>query len=422
MEMYPSFIKGTTIMRLFIILFFIFVHGTAFSKTMGRQYEIIKNPETGDDEQIYITGTKIKKRDDGSILYTMSLKDGYQDGLTIKYFANGLVEEELSLRKGAFSGYNKRYARNGQLRLLSYYVDNKKQGEEIIYRTSDSGRSVQSINNYNQGFKDGIQKSFNADGILRQSTSYQANIEGRRTALHGPKTYYYKKGNVRQISSFVNGQLHGLMVYYHENGLLEKEVCFQDNKKLKGLEPCKGKGKKQEIIKVFFADGSIKDEFQVEDGKLNGFNRSYYENGQLAVDSHYLNNHLDATKKKYTSKGIITESTQWKEGSKHGEAKLFFPTGQLSYKKTYKNGILDGNISSYYSNGNLYHTGILVGGKRQGYFKYYTKENVLYRDSLYKDGKLQLNQYYLENGLIEECEYNEDYFVACETVKPGIAL
>jgi antitoxin component YwqK of YwqJK toxin-antitoxin module len=412
MKPHTKFFKIHSLSIFFLLAFF-----TQLSYGIQRQFEIVKDPETGKDKQVYITGLKTNKRSDGSVLYVMSLKDGYQDGPTIRYYDDGAIQQEKSYRNNLADGSDKRYFKNGQLRMIAGYEKGLKQGEQIHYFDTQNGeQSIRIINQYDQGLKSGEQRHFNQDGVLIHSVSYRINFEDNNEMKHGPEIRYFDNKKVRVRKFFVDGRLHGLRQSYHENGQLQQESCHISGREQKGLNKCKGKEGK-EIIQVQFADGSVEHEYEIEGGKLNGFNKTYFENKQLSWSRHFANDRQTGEEKQYDKEGVLLASSNWQDGLKHGVGKWFFSNGTLSDEFNYSNGKLQGEGFKYHSNGNVYISGFYISGKKNGHFKYYTPENKIVQDLNYKDGFMQgISQFHQKGVLREECEFKAGSLVDCKEV------
>ena len=409
-------------MRSLLLLLTLFFF-SQFSHALQRQFEIVKDPETGKDKQVYITGLKTKKRSDGSILYVMSLKDGYQDGPTIHYSADGKIDQETSYRNDRIDGYDKRYFPNGQLRLITSYEKGLKQGEQIFYFETENGQpSIRFINHYDQGLKSGEQKQFNQEGTLIHSTSYRINLEDNNEQKYGVEINYRDNGNISQRRFYVDGRLHGLFQSYHENGQLQQESCYQSGREQKGLNLCKSSEGK-EVIQILFANGHVQHEYEVEDGKLNGFNKTYYENNQLSLLRHFKDDRQTGEEQQYDKEGVLRASSNWQDSRKDGLARWFFDNGEVRNEFHYSKGRIHGEGFKYHPNGNIYVSGFFISGEKDGHFKYYTESNTLFQDLNYKKDSLHgVSKFYKEGNLIEECKFKEGSLVGCKKHEKMISL
>jgi antitoxin component YwqK of YwqJK toxin-antitoxin module len=160
---------------------------------------------------------------------------------------------------------------------------------------------------------------------------------------------------------------------FGQNRVFEKDLTFDKNS----------------MIKVYYINGELfngilytsfdsvindssiktKEEFNVVDGKKEGFYKSVYESGNIEIKCNYRN------------------------GKKEGVWKKWFKNGTLKYEGTYKNGQKDGILKSWYSNGNLSFINTYKNGKRHGLCKNYSKtgSGLILCDKNFVNGK-QVNK------------------------------
>jgi len=111
-----------------------------------------------------------------------------------------------------------------------------------------------------------------------------------------------------------------------------------------------------------------------EDTIPHGYARSYYENGQIMGEEHYL------------------------LGKKHGLERQFYSNGKIKHKGWYVNGELDSMAISYYENNQMESSVVFKKGKKIG-------QQVTY----YPNGKIK--EYLMHNPLGElffQREFNKD--------------
>jgi hypothetical protein len=130
-----------------------------------------------------------------------------------------------------------------------------------------------------------------------------------------------------------------------------------------------------DIKKVFYDDGQLKEVKTIENGKLEGVCQLWYENGQLEYEGNFI------------------------YGRKNGTHKWWYENGQLEYNETYKNGRKNGIWKGWWSNGQLEYEGVFRDDKRDGIWK-----------SFYENGQLKKEaKFILERRITEFCfsEYGE---------------
>lgn len=87
-------------------------------------------------------------------------------------------------------------------------------------------------------------------------------------------------------------------------------------------------------------------------GDLEGEKIVYYENGQVAEKSIYVNGEIDGTSLWYSPEGKVIKEFTYQNGQLHGVAKYYDRDGNLLAEGSYKNDKKHG-IWSYYENGKL---------------------------------------------------------------------
>ena len=97
-------------------------------------------------------------------------------------------------------------------------------------------------------------------------------------------------------------------------------------------------------------DGIMMIEHYNDVGVLDGEKLVYYDNGQIAEKSTYVNGQLDGISTWYTTAGNILKVFTYKNGILHGIAKYYNQEGQLLAEGNYRNDKKHG-IWTYYENG-----------------------------------------------------------------------
>ena len=140
---------------------------------------------------------------------------------------------------------------------------------------------------------------------------------------------YYENGNIEEEMFFTDGTI-TMMKEYYENGKLEEQYNLKNRtyveynedgtidekgeiddftlKLLVSVSALVNLGNLTELVempegsgisKEYYENGTIKEEVNYKDGKLNGISREYYENGSLKSESTFKNGALDGKVKEY---------------------------------------------------------------------------------------------------------------------------
>jgi len=87
-------------------------------------------------------------------------------------------------------------------------------------------------------------------------------------------------------------------------------------------------------------------------GQLNGEKLVYYENGQLAEKSNFVNGKQEGLSTWYAENGVALKEFMYENNELHGMSKYYDMKGQLIAEGSYKRGQKDG-IWKYYTDGKL---------------------------------------------------------------------
>ena len=129
------------------------------------------------------------------------------------------------------------------------------------------------------------------------------------------------------------------------------EVAYDQEKNLFTL---KNEGKALTgIIYREWENGKIKEEFEIKNGKQEGFSKGWYENGHLEFEGSMKDNKQEGITKKYYENGQLSYDGMYKEGKEDGVCKGWYENGQLWFKKNAKDGNPVGVQKKWHENGQL---------------------------------------------------------------------
>jgi len=395
-------------LKKYLVLVILVYSTSLLAKGMERQFTMVNDPETDRPKQVYITGTKIKKDNKGNVIYTMSLKNGWMDGPTTRYDPDGNIEEVKHFKKGLRVGFLNRYFSNGQLKQHTYFENGKKEGDEFIYDSSKrDGKTLRTISHYIQGLKDGEQKSFRS-GVLYKVVNYYADAKINFSKVHGPTIYYGKKGQITSREYYLDGRLHGLKQSYTKDGKLKRETCFQHGKQQKGLISCKGGTDKLETITELHENGKVKFEYQVKNGMLNGYRRTFADSGLLIVKEHFLKDKKEGLEARYYDDGKKLGEFHWARGMKDGSFEWYYMNGNTKREMHFKGGKLHGKAVYFYDDGKVDVESNYKMGSREGKLKSYYAGGEIALEATYENDKLEgPAKFYVNNKLTQEFIYHQ---------------
>jgi antitoxin component YwqK of YwqJK toxin-antitoxin module len=115
-------------------------------------------------------------------------------------------------------------------------------------------------------------------------------------------TYDAAKGSVQNIDSYVDGKLNGYSFMFSSRGYIEEQSGFINNE-LEGKH-------------FTYRYGRPKSEASYKNGKMDGIQREYYDNGKLQQETEFKNGIQDGVYKYYSDDGILRMSYVYKNGEK----------------------------------------------------------------------------------------------------------
>ena len=159
-------------------------------------------------------------------------------------------------------------------------------------------------------------------------------------------------------------------------------------------------------IKIFHVN-------KVENGKVNGYAKEWYENGQLKSVIKYKNNKRDGLWETWWENGAKFEEEAYVNGEWNGKYKKWYKSGAIESERNYVNGKEHGLFKWWYENGAIHSEHNYSNGKENGHYKtWYERTDFLGGGSdghhlewdwNYKNGKKDgVCKSWHENGTLEE--------------------
>ena len=173
-----------TLLHIFIVLLL-------FSCNSYSQKE--KNEST-DSTQAVKTDTITKYRADGSKEFQVLTKNGLRSGNGFFFDQNGNVLGFKHYENDTLNGYG-------------LYLNEKTLRPKYLVET-------------NKGKRDGVIIQFYDDGVIKQFRSADIYSDSQNIEFH-------ENGTLKRIGQTKEGQAHGTVLYFDENGKLEKTVEYE---------------------------------------------------------------------------------------------------------------------------------------------------------------------------------------------------
>jgi len=229
-------------------------------------------------------------------------------------------------------------------------------------------------------------KREDSDWSSRSVTAYSITLikkAGIYDPDNGSKTDYFDNGySIEAEYNLKNGQLHGLLKAYYENGNVKKLGSYLN-------------GKENGLFKEYNEDGTMNFEYSMKDGVMNGAFKTYYENGQLKKSGSFLNGKANGNFKEYAENGEL-DVTYTKLNDEYNGTLIIYEKGRISKKINYLNGIREGLYTEFTYGDNdtllLEYNGVLKNELKNGIWNLF----------LYRDGKKEIAEFTTYKNDIKE--------------------
>lgn len=218
------------------------------------------------------------------------------------------------------------------------------------------------------------------------------------TQLAGPWEFYYSNGQVKSKGTLNDRQnKEGSWIFYNENGTIDEQNNYIDGK----LE-----GKRLS----WYNNGLLYAEENYKAGELEGLRKQYYYNGLLRFTELYSNGKKNGTSVGYDIADYLYFTCNYKNDELDGELRYLHYNGKTASVLNYKAGKADGVFKKYNDHGTLIQEGNYVNENADGVWKEYYDNGKLYKEYNYNTGKMDgvYNIYYDNGKLIEKLLYVKD--------------
>lgn len=407
----------------------------------------------------------------GRLKMEIEMKDGLKNGKQKVYYRNGALESEMYFKEGALDGPYTTYHKNGKIKSSETYKNDMQDGYYQQYYTSGD---IEVEGWFKGDARDQLWHYYYPNGALMTTESYYAkelhgevllyDFKGRRSqvkkfengvwsssvlydttgmsymefvdldqsssvvekfaseekraafqticgSIEGTITRFYKNGNARTSSTYVNNNLLGNYRAYSADGTLNFQTNFVPAGR-HGLSISYHDNGKEEIV------------VQYNNGNKNETTKVYYENGQLESVCTYVNEnkvgqcsyydregHLQLVKD-FDTDGEMVSYGYEQQGAEElkiiqvtegdFELKSYFKNGQLSAHQIYKDNQLHGDFKMFANNGNLIEHEYYEFGDREGPMLVYHDSGKLFQSYPYKGDKLNgVSKTYYKNGQLK---------------------
>ncbi len=229
----------------------------------------------------------------------------------------------------------------------------------------------------------------------------------------------YDSGQVQALARFKDGKMDGLVTLWHENGQKHFEGTYKDGN-LISAKSWNSKGEEVEALEVSPSENpppsaidfdSLEERnglFYQNNEPYSGWAKEMYDSGQVKGLGQAKDGKPDGLQTHWYENGLKESEVTYKDGKMDGLFRRWHENGQKQSEGTYKDGKKDGLWTSGQDNGQKLSEGTYKDGKRDGLFTYWRDNGRKYAEVTYKDGNLISAKSWNSKG--EEVETEEETF------------
>ena len=135
--------------------------------------------------------------------------------------------------------------------------------------------------------------------LLESTTVYRNGLK------NGLYNLYYTNGQLRENGTFVDGKLDGVYEGFSGNGQLSGKAIYSHGVVI--------------VAEKFHESGELKKKITFRNGLMSGEVKTYYSNGNLAIEEFFIDDKLEGVRKDFNLDGSPRTIQEYKNGVKEGQ-------------------------------------------------------------------------------------------------------
>ena len=304
--------------------------------------------------------------------------NGQLEGTWTFYAENGVKASEYNYIKGIENGWEKQYYPDGTLASERWKKNGIADSISKIY--SDKGY-LQKIIPLKDGAENGVAREFAEDGKIITVTTYRNGFFVKEEKINrvdkfgfkqGMWKLFYDDGSTKEDGSWKDDKKNGVFRWYTQEGVLNRMEIWKNDE----LVPDEAVNVKLDIKRDYYNNGRPKSSVNLINGVKEGVYRDYDNLGTITGSKLY-------DKDRVIAEGGIVDAN----GQQQGEWKYFYSDGKVKSKGFFKDGKRDGQWTFYYLNQKVQQTGSYKDNQPIGNWKWYYANEQILREENYKNGK-----------------------------------
>ncbi len=322
------------------------------------------------------------------------------------------------------NGYNEFYYENGRISSKGIFKNGLPEG---IWKSYYPDGTLKSLGEKTDGLSDSLWVFFDSEGRKSKKLDYYNDKK------NGCARFFDTLGNTIKELFYINDIAQGERITYYADGSIKTQVSIEDGKEVGLLLEFALNG--DIITEEVYDNGFLKDRKEFnrknENGEKTGVWRDYFSNGELANEITYKDGKKSGLSKFFNEEGKLIDIKKMKGDTIAGNSdeiviielyKEYYPNGKLQLVGGNDNGLKNGIFREYDQNGEIINgyiyekdtvlaEGIISGdGVYQGDWSYFYKTGEIKSKGAYSNGKKEGKwTYYFKNGKKEqEGSYKEN--------------
>ena len=244
-------------------------------------------------------------QDLGTYYYKNNIYQLYT-GKCVTCFKNGQLETQISIVNGKQDSLGLKYYESGCLQFEMFYLAGKLDGQVTFYFDSTNNKAQSEF--FKSGIRNGIKITFE-NNSSNDTISY---INYKNNLLDGVKKEFYPNNKPRRIAEYSIGLQNGSQKTYSNSGKLELDISFKNGKKHGAWHYYFDSGLEAKLES--WSEGLMNGEFKELDEKGLILTQEFYKKN-IPIEKH-IQNYPDGKPKHITifdKKGNIIEETSFDE-------------------------------------------------------------------------------------------------------------
>ena len=364
----------------------------------------------------------------GNIAEEGTMKEGYYVGPYKSYFQTGQLQVECTYKKGELNGYYTLYYKNGNIHSQGWYINDQ---PEQTWTSYNPDGTLNEVDYYIDGKINGSSNVYGPNNKIAAKYIYEdkraisvvqydslgnkyheistpygngthalLNVKGdtllKTTTTCGENVsdLVYINGKKIDVKYTVkNGAYNGPFLNYDSDGTLITKGDYMD-------------GDKSGKWKWYHFNGNTESEYHYEKGDLDGIWKDYYYSGTLESTTDYLQGNVNGTRKYYDQSGNLQLIKIYQDDElisyinvakgdtirfiEKGDftLKSYFDNGKLAVEQNFSDGVFNGALRYYNIDGTQIKYGEYKNGDKEGRYINYYPNGKIYIQKMYKDDLL----------------------------------